>query len=143
MAHYVGVFISHSWAYTDHYKKLAEWFFVEKWDVQGTPIIFVDYSIPEDNPIHNAPNQQVLFNVIAGEIAKCHIVVCPTGMYANHSNWIDKELDAARALGKKVLAVDPWGQQRTSSVVWSRADGTSGWSKEGVVTTAWQLFLNS
>lgn len=139
MPQYIGVFISHSWAYTNHYAKLAEWFFVEEWENNGTPVVFVDYSIPEDNPIHNAPNQDALFNVIAGEIRKAHVVVCPTGMYANYSKWIEKELAAANALRRKVLAVDPWGQKRTSSVVLSRADGSAGWAKGSVVPAAYTL----
>lgn len=140
MSYSVGVFISHSWTYTDHYKTLADWLFNSSWNVSGTPLVFADFSIPEHDPIHNANNEYELGAAIAGELAKAHIVVCPTGMYANHSKWIEKELAGAENMRRKILGVDPWGQQRTSSIVQDRADKVVGWNKNSVVNGAWSLF---
>jgi hypothetical protein len=43
-------------------------------------------------------------------------------MYATYSNWIQKEIDGAESYSKPILAVNPWGQLRTSSVVADAAD---------------------
>lgn len=135
----VGVFISHSWAYSDHYNTLADWIFGERWNVSGTPITFVDTSVPKDNPIHNAPNQEALRSAILERMNFAHVVVIPTGMYANYSNWIGKEIGGAQALRKPILAVNPWAQERKSSVVGQAADRIVGWNKSPVVQGVWDL----
>ncbi len=139
-AHQINVFISHSWTYSDHYDKLAGWIFRESWNSNGVPIQFNDLSIPKHNPIHNAPNAQALQNAIYAEIQKSHIVVIPTGMYSQHSNWIQKEIDGAKACRRPILAVDPWGQERKSSVVANAAAETVGWNKDSVVGAVWNLY---
>lgn len=140
--HQIGVFISHSWAHSKHYEKLAEWLFDEPggWKSNGEPINFIDYSIPQDNPVHNAPNATALQAAIDGEILKSHVVICPMGMYATHSKWIGKEIESARKYQKKVLGVNPWGQERRSSTVQDNSDMTTGWAKQSVVNSVWQLY---
>jgi hypothetical protein len=83
MTHEISVFISHSWAYGDHYDTLSDWIFGDNWSVDGTPLTFYDQSIPKDNPIHNAPNADALKQAIWAQIANSHVIVIPTGMYAN------------------------------------------------------------
>ena len=92
----MNVFISHSWAYSDHYEKLSQWIFEESWSISGRPIEFFNTSVPRDNPIHYAANDATLQHAIYDRIAKSHVVVIPTGMYANYSKWIKKEIDGAR-----------------------------------------------
>ena len=138
--HQIGVFISHSWKYDDHYKKLNEWIFGDNWDVSGTPLQFHDYSIPKDNPIHNAPTSRELKNRIYAEIQKSHVVVIPTGLYASYSDWIQKEIDGAKQYGCPILAVNLWDMERKSSVVADAAAETAGWNKKPVVNGIWQLY---
>ncbi|MXY23752.1 MAG: nuclease [Acidobacteria bacterium] len=138
--HRIHVFISHSWAYSTHYDKLTEWIFGTKWRVGQASLVFLDYSVPKDDPIHNAPTQKALKDAIYRKIARCHVVVIPTGMYANYSKWIQKEIDGAQDRGKPILAVNPWGQQRASSVVASAADKAVGWNSKSVVQGIWQLY---
>jgi hypothetical protein len=135
----VCVFISHSWAYSDHYDALAQWIFGEQWNVNGRPIHFIDSSVPKDNPIHNAPNEQILRAAIYERIAVANVVVIPTGMYANYSRWIEKEIAGAQQFGKPILAVNPWGQERKSSIVGSAATRNVGWNKDPVVQGVWDL----
>lgn len=139
---YVGVFISHSWAYSGHYDKLAGWFFSEPWSHEGRPVVFADYSVPKHNPIHFAPNDTQLYAAISAKISASHVVVIPTGMYSSYSKWIGKEIQAARALRRPILAVNPWGQDRKSSVVLQNATRAVGWNKQSVADNAWGLFLN-
>lgn len=135
----MNVFISHSWSYSNHYDRLAEWIFDETWTVNGQRIQFSNTSVPRDNPIHFAPNDAALQQAIYQRIANSHVVVIPTGMYANYSKWIRKEIDGAKVYRKPILAVDPWAQKRASSVVADAADDAVGWNKQPIINAVWQL----
>ena len=136
---YVSVFISHSWSYSEHYNKLREWIFLTPWKHRETPIEFRDVSIPKDIPIHNASSAAALRQAIFGRIQQAHVVVIPTGMYANYSNWIQAEIDGAQNFVKPILAVNLWGSERKSSVVLTASAKTVGWTADGVVSGVWDL----
>ncbi len=136
----ISVFVSHSWSYSDHYDKLAEWIFKIKWNSNGTPIVISNNSVPKDDPIHFAPNQATLKAQIYRLIAASDVVVIPTGMYSTHSKWIKKELEGAAQYGIPVLAVNPWGQERKSMVVQKHAHHSVGWSKQSVINGVWKLY---
>ena len=135
----MNVFISHSWSYSNHYDRLAEWIFDEAWTLNGQRIQFINTSVPRDNPIHFAPNDAALQQAIYQRIANSHVVVIPTGMYANYSKWIRKEIDGAKVYRKPILAVDPWAQKRASSVVADAADDAVGWNKQPIINAVWRL----
>ncbi|WP_288928548.1 TIR domain-containing protein [uncultured Maritimibacter sp.] len=135
-----GVFISHSWAYSNHYEKLCEWIFEQTWNApNGLPIRFVNFSVPSDDPIHGARNDAELEAAILRKMLHAHVLICPTGMYSSHSKWIGKEIKGARAYHLRILAVDPWGQERKSSIVSQAADHTVGWTSASVVQGIWDL----
>ncbi len=139
----IGIFISHSWKHGKHYDKLHGWIFDHSWHIKkatgNIDIKFANYSIPENNPIHNAPNQASLENAILSEIHKSDVVVIPTGLYANYSNWIQKEIKCAQICGNPILAVDLWGSERKSLVVGPAADKIVGWQKKSVIDGIWQV----
>ena len=135
----MNVFISHSWSYSGHYERLAEWIFEEAWSVDGQRIHFFDTSVPRDNPIHFAPNTSALRQAIYERIANSHVVVIPTGMYANYSKWISEEINGAKLNGKPIVAVDPWAQKRVSSVVAGAANESVGWNKQSIINAVWRL----
>lgn len=138
--HNINIFISHSWAYSGHYDTLAEWIFDTNWSVGQASLRFRNYSVPKNDPIHNATTDKALRDAIYAKIARSHVIVIPTGMYANHSKWIGKELDGAGAYNKPILAVNPWGQERKSSIVQRAATEIKGWNKEPVVQAIWNLY---
>lgn len=135
----MNIFISHSWAYSQHYDRLAEWIFGSSWSVNQQRIYFFDTSVPKHDPIHYAPNDQMLQQAIFERIFRSDVVVIPTGIYANYSKWIGKEIDGSRIYRKAILAVDLWAKQRTSSVVRNAADEVVGWNKQSVVDALWRL----
>ena len=138
--HQIHVFISHSWSYSGHYKTLSDWIFEEKWSVGQASLDLRDFSGPKDDPIHGAKNERELRKAIYNQIARSHVLVIPLGMYANYSDWIQKEIDGAQAYIKPVLGVNPWGQQRNPSVVAEAADEIESWNKNSVVGGIWKLF---
>jgi hypothetical protein len=54
----------------------------------------------------------MLQDAIFNQIARSHVIVIPSGMYANYSKWIQKEIAGAKNYSKPILAVNPWGQQK-------------------------------
>ena len=136
----IHVFISHSWAYSGHYKTLADWIFNKNWSVGRASLDFRDFSVPQSDPILNAKNDSQLRKALYNQIARSHVIVIPTGMYTNYSKWIQKEIDGANGYSKPILAVNPWGAQRTSSTVSSAAVKTVGWNSKSVVNGIWELY---
>lgn len=136
----IHVFISHAWSYSGHYEKLADWIFNNSWRVGQASLDFRNFSVPKNDPILDANNDTQLRTALYNQISRSHVLVIPTGMYANYSKWIQKEIDGAGVYGKPILAVDPWGAQRTSSVVSKAARKTVGWNKESVIGAIWELY---
>lgn len=139
----IHVFISHSWSYSGHYDTLASWIFGERWSVGQASLDFRNYSVPKDDPIENARNEQALRTAIYRQIALSHVVIIPTGMYTNYSTWIAKEIDGCRGYKKPILAVNPWGQQRTSSVVGAAASRIVGWNKQPLINAIWEMYRDN
>lgn len=137
--HQIHVFISHAWKYTEDYDTLASWIFTESWSSGQASLDFRNFSVPKDDPIHNAPTSKALKDAIFNQIARSHVIVIPTGMYASYSNWIQKEIDGAKEYSKPILAVTPRGQQRSSGVVIDNAAEQVGWAKQSVIDGIWKL----
>lgn len=140
--HQVHVFISHSWAYSGHYDTLSKWIFEQNWSSGQASIDFRNYSVPKHDPILNAANDKQLREAIYRQVCRSHVVVIPTGMYANHSKWIGKEIDGAMFYGKPILAVDLRGAQRTSGVVSKASAKCVAWNSQSVATGIWDLYYN-
>lgn len=136
----IHIFISHAWAYSDHYDTLSSWIFRESWSVGQASLNFQDFSVPKNDPIHNANNDTQLKNAIYNKISRSHVIIIPSGMYANYSKWIKKEIEGSKAYSKPILAVNPFGQQRKSGVVLDNADKAVGWNKKSVIDAIWNLY---
>lgn len=136
----IHVFISHAWAHSGHYETLAGWIFNENWSVGQASLDLRNYSVPKNDPIHNANNDKQLKAAILKQIGMSHIIVIPTGMYANYSKWIQKEIEGSSDYAKPILAINPWGQSRSSSVVTTAANKLVGWNKNSVVNGIWELY---
>jgi hypothetical protein len=122
-----NLFISHSWNYSDAYEKLLgllnnRGFFNYK-----------DYSVPKDDPIHNAPNDAALAKAIENQIVMASSVLILAGVYCTYSKWIDKEIEIAKRLQKTIIAIEPWGSERTSQKVKDNADIIVKWQADSIV----------
>ena len=124
-----NLFISHSWTYGDVYDKL-----VSMLDSRSY-FPYRNYSVPKNDPIHNAPNQQLLYDAIKRQITLCHVIIIPAGIYSSYSKWIDKEIAISkRDFKKPILAIEPWGSQRASRIVTDAADLVVGWNTESIIS---------
>lgn len=122
-----NLFISHSWTYSDAYEKLVNL-------LDSNPYFnYKNYSVPKNDPIHNATNQQMLKNAIRNQMVHASCVIVLAGVYSTYSKWINIELQLAKELNKKIIAVEPWGSEKTSAVVKSYADVTVKWQSDSII----------
>lgn len=123
-----NLFISHSWAYGDAYDKLVK-------ILNNAPnFSYKNYSVPKDDPIHHADNDRQLKEAIRNQMQHASCVLIMSGVYASYSKWIKIEIELAQELGKKIIAVEPWGAERTSAVVKQAATVKAGWNTSSIVS---------
>lgn len=125
-----NLFISHSWAYSDAYEKVCKML-----DSQVTinGFNYKNYSVPKNDPIHNAPNDSRLEEAIRAQMKSVSVVVIMAGVYSTYSKWINIEIKIAKEMGKKILAIEPWDSERTSKTVKDAADKIVGWNSSSIV----------
>ena len=124
------LFISHSWSYSDAYDNLIKL-------LRGRSYFrFADYSVPRDDPIHEAGTDRELREAIRGKMAFGSVVLIMAGVYASYSKWIDKEIVLAKESfdpPKPIVAIEPWGSEKTSALVKEAADSIVGWNTNSIV----------
>ena len=120
------ILISHSWDYNGHYETIRGW-------LNASPYFqWTDYSVPITNPLNvNGVNE--LKQRIRNRISLCSCVIILSGMYVAYSKWIDFEIDTAIAMGKPIIGVKPWGQERIPAKVQNNADIMVGWNSSSIV----------
>ena len=121
------LFISHSWAYSDAYNTLVS--FLNEYPY----FQWSDHSVPKDDPIHNAPSKKALHEAIERQMAGVNCTIIMAGVYSSYSEWINKEIEMAKKFGKPIIAVEPWGSERTSQVVKDNASVVVGWNSGSIV----------
>jgi hypothetical protein len=122
-----NLFISHSWSYQNQYDRLVSL-------LDENPYFdYHNYSVPKDDPIHNAPNQAALKEAIRKQMQPASCVLILAGVYASYSKWINIEIQLAKSMNKKIIAVEPWGSSRTSVTVKSAANEIVGWNSTSVI----------
>lgn len=124
------IFISHSWSYTDAYEKLT------KMLREDCYFNFKDYSVPKNDPIHNAPTSVALRDAIRRQMQLASVVLIMAGKYSTYSMWINEEISLAKkgfTYPKPILAITPWGAEQISSVVRAAADKIVRWNTGSIV----------
>lgn len=128
------ILISHSWDYNNDYLTVKGW-------LDSSPyFMWHDYSVPLSKPL-DAHTKNELKQKIRDRISICSCVIILSGMYVAYSDWIDYEIDTAVALGKPIIGVKPWGQERIPLKVQNSADIMVGWNASSVVDAVRQYSL--
>ncbi|MGN0477398.1 MAG: TIR domain-containing protein [Ruminococcus sp.] len=123
-----NLFISHSWAYSDAYDKLKNMLDVKPY------FYYKDYSVPKNDPIHNTPYTYQLKEAIRKQMQPASCVLILAGVYSTYSKWINIEIELANSMNKKIIAIEPWGAERTSTVVKNAADVIVKWNTDSIVS---------
>lgn len=128
-----NLFISHSWAYGETYDNLVKL-------LNAKPYFYYkNYSVPKDDPIHNAGSDWELKEAIKRQMQPASCIIILAGVYATYSKWINIEIELAKSMNKKIIAVQPWAAERTSMVIKSSADRIVSWNTNSIVDTIREL----
>ena len=122
-----NLFISHSWAYGEAYDNLVKLLNAKLY------FDYKNYSVPKNNPIHNAGSDWELKEAIKRQMQPASCIIILAGVYATYSKWINIEIELAKSMNKKIIAVQPWAAERTSMVVKNSADRIVKWSTDSIV----------
>lgn len=104
------IFISHAWQYNEHYWTIVKWF------NDAPNFSWSNCSIPS----HDSLQDKTLAGLRRGmmrQISPSQIFILLGGMYAAHSDWIEYEISEAQRMGKTLIGVKPWGQERVPLAV--------------------------
>lgn len=122
-----NLFISHSWSYSDAYEKLIN--LLDSAD----NFSYKNYSVPKDDPIHNTKYDYQLKAAIRNKMQHASCVLILAGVYSAYSKWINIEIELANEMGKRIIAIEPWGAERTSKTVKSSATEIVKWQTSSIV----------
>ena len=122
-----NLFISHSWNYSDAYEKLVNLLNAK------TYFNYKNYSVPKNDPIHHCPYDWQLKAAIENKIRPASCVLILAGVYSTYSKWINIEIELAKSMNKKIIAIEPWGSEKTSRTVKDAADVIVGWNTDSIV----------
>lgn len=130
------LFISHSWSYSNTYDGLINLLDKDK------NFLYKNYSVPKDDPIHDAGTDKELYEAIKVQISKASVVIILAGVYATYSKWINKEIKIAKeefVYPKPIIAVEYWGSEKTSRVVKEAADKIVKWNSNSIINAIKEL----
>lgn len=122
-----NLFISHSWAYSDAYEKLVNLLDADPY------FTYRNYSVPKNDPIHNATYDYQLKAAIRNQMQHASCVLLLAGVYSTYSKWINIEIQLAQEMGKKIIAIEPWGAEKTSIKVKSSANAIVKWQTSSII----------
>lgn len=120
------IFISHSWTYSDQYERLVH-------ILNNNGFFFYNHSVPKDDPVHTNGTQIQLREAITNHIRGTQCVLILAGVYSSYSKWINEEIQIAQSMGKPIIAIEPWGAERTSVVVKLAANKIVGWNGPSII----------
>ena len=123
------LFISHAWKHGGDYDRLINLL------NEANNFSYRNYSAPEDKPldiIPNAPKAKVK-DALDRKIRPVNAVLVVSGMYYNHREWMQYELEKATELGKPIIAIYPWGAQYIPTEVLSLATVAVRWNTDSIV----------
>ena len=128
------LFISHAWTYNGDYYRLV--------DLLNAASFFEwrNYSVPEHDPL-NPKSKKDLQEALKRQMRPANIIVILAGMYTNHSDWIEFEIEFAKELEKPMIGIAPRGQERVPRAVQEAVSEMVRWNIDSIVSAIrkWSL----
>jgi len=122
-----NLFISHSWSYSNTYEGLIKLLDSDSY------FYYRNYSVPKDDPVLDAQNEDELLRAIMDQIKPCSAVLVLAGVYAEYSKWIQKEISIANYYKKPIIGIEYFGSERTSSTVRENAVALVKWNSKSII----------
>jgi hypothetical protein len=99
---------------------------------------FTNYSVPEFKAFGMMPENQMK-EQLRNQIRPVQCVVIIGGMWTNHSDWIQFELDFAHSLGKPILGVRPRSAKVMPYSVIEKSTLVVNWNSDSIVAGIRQI----
>jgi hypothetical protein len=121
------LFISHAWTYNEEYHRLVGM-------LHAAPNFhWRNYSVPDHDPLQ-ARTTAALKAGLDRQIRPVNAVLILSGMYVNHREWLQAEIEMAQAYRKPIIGVVPWGAERVPALVQSTAAVVVRWNTDPIVS---------
>ena len=124
------IFISHAWRYGQTYDD-----FIHLLD--AAPFFhYYNYSAPKEKPLFSAGTPYTssdIANKITAKIQPSQITLVLSGMYAAYSDWMRYEIDESLRMGKPIIGIYPWGQERAPEYITQNATRMVRWNTSSVI----------
>lgn len=125
------IFISHAWKYGDDYGRLKNLL------DHAPDFSYRDYSVSEEKSITDTriPDSEIE-DALVEQIRHASVVLVLLGMYASplYHEWIAREVRIARIMGKPIIGVAPWGQQRLPQDILPYCRDVVRWNTSSIIT---------
>lgn len=121
-----NIFVSHAWKRSEHYKKVIGW-------LDESKLEYKNYSVPEEKALSSNTKKE-LQEALTKQINPASCVIILAGMYAAYSDWIEYEVNEAIRMGKYIIGVCPWGQERVPIIISDNANIMVGWNSNSVIS---------
>lgn len=120
------IFISHSWSYSERYNSVVSL-------LTNRPYFeWTNYSVPEVKAF--APmGSEAMKEQLRNQIRPVQCVIIIGGMWTNHSDWIQFEMDFARSIGKPILGVRPRSALVMPTAVVAVSNKVVSWNSDSIV----------
>jgi len=126
------LFISHAWDYNAEYYRLVE-------ILNAAPNFkWRNYSVPRHDPLAGGAQ---LSEQLRNQVRPVNAVLILAGMYVNHREWIQHEIDLAKSYTKPLIGVFPRGQERAPLQVTTSVNAMVRWNTASIVTAIRQHAL--
>jgi len=100
--------------------------------------------VPKDDPLRISAKTDYYYDLqlrikLENQMKYASVVLIMAGVYATYSDAINMEISIAKKLGKPIIAVEPWGSERTSTIVKNSAHRIVSWNTDSIVTAIKEL----
>lgn len=120
------LFISHSWSYNERYNSMVSLL------INRPYFEWTNYSVPEVKAF--APMvSEAMKEQLRNQIRPVQCVIIIGGMWTNHSDWIQFEMDFARSIGKPILGVRPRSALVMPTAVVAVSNKVVYWNADSIV----------
>lgn len=100
--------------------------------LDGAGFKWINYSVPETKAF-GPMAQYRMKEELREQIRPVHCVIIIAGMWTNHSDWIQFEMDFAKLIDKPILGVRPRGARMMPVAVTEGSDTVVGWTAKSIV----------
>lgn len=121
----IRVFVSHVFSESDDYLRVFE--YLESVD----RFFYLNVSDPNIVPENGVEGFK---EALRQQIQKSEVIILLAGVYAQKRDWVDFQINAAKAMGKPIVLINPFGRVTTvPGDLLSQANEVLDWNEREIV----------